>query len=86
MVDIDGCRAYQGDSLAVDLSVTTLVDQLADGLEVRFTVSDPRLNNTEHLHGSLGELDENTVVDLEKTEELENLAGLGSNLVDTMDR
>jgi hypothetical protein len=33
----------------------------------------------------LGEFDEDTVVDLEETEELEDLARLGRDLVDTLD-
>jgi uncharacterized protein YutE (UPF0331/DUF86 family) len=36
--------------------------------------------------GSLGELDEDTVVDLEETEELKDLARLRSDLVDTTGR
>lgn len=72
-------------ALLVDLSVSTLVDELLDGLQVGVTVGDPRLNNLEHLSGGLGDLDEDTVVDLEETEELEDLAGLGGNLVDTLD-
>jgi hypothetical protein len=78
-------ETYQGDTLAVDLSVTTLVDQLADGLKVGLSVSNPGLDNAEHLDGSLGKLDEDSVVDLKKTEQLEDLAGLGGNLVDTLD-
>jgi hypothetical protein len=73
----------EGNALALNLSVSTLVDQLADGLEVGFTIGDPRLNNAEHLNGSLGETDEDTVVDLEETEQLQDLTGLGGNLVDT---
>lgn len=72
-------------ALLVDLSVSTLVDELLDRLQVGVTVGDPRLNNLEHLSGGLGDLDEDTVVDLEETEELEDLAGLGGNLVDTLD-
>lgn len=72
-------------ALLVDLSVSTLVDELLDRLQVGVTVGDPRLNNLEHLGGGLGDLDEDTVVDLEETEELEDLAGLGGNLVDTLD-
>lgn len=41
------------------------------------------LNETEHLLSRLGDLDEDTVVDLEEAEELEDFAGLGGNLVDT---
>lgn len=75
----------EGDALLVDLSVTALVDELLDALQVGVTVGDPGLDDLDHLHGSLGDLDEDTVVDLEQTEELEDLAGLGGNLVDTLD-
>jgi hypothetical protein len=71
------------EALLVDLSVTALVDKLTDGLQVRVTVSDERLDDLQHLGGGLGEPDENTIVDLEETEELESLALLGVDLVDT---
>ena len=47
-------------------------------------VSDIWLNETKHLLGSLGDLDEDTVVDLEETEQLQRLALLGVDLVDTV--
>lgn len=72
-------------ALLLDLAVTTLVDKLLDGLQVGVTVSNPRLDDLQHLGGGLGGLDEDTVVDLEKTEELQGLAGLGGHLVDTLD-
>lgn len=75
----------EGNALLVDLGVTALVDELADGLEVGVTVGDERLDDLEHLSGGLGQTDEDTVVDLEKTEELESLALLGVDLVDTLD-
>lgn len=74
----------KGNTLLVDLAVSTLVDELLDGLEVGVTVSNPRLDNLQHLSGSLADADEDTVVDLEKTEELEDLARLRGNLVDTV--
>lgn len=74
----------QGDALLVDLAISTLVDQLLDGLEVGVAVSDPGLDDLDHLSSSLGDTDEDTVVDLEKTEKLKDLAGLGRNLVDTI--
>jgi hypothetical protein len=73
------------DTLLVDLSVTTLVDELTDALEVGVTVSDVGVDDGQHLLGSLGEADEGTVVDLDQTEKLQDLAGLRSNLVDTAD-
>lgn len=72
-------------TLLVDLSVSTLVDELADGLQVRSTVGDVGLDQLEHLSGSVGKTEEDTVVDLEKTEQLKNLTGLGSDVVDTLD-
>ena len=75
----------KSDALLVDLTVTTLVDELTDSLEVGVTPSDEGLDDLEHLNGGLGQTDKDTVVDLEKTEELEGLALLGVNLVDTLD-
>jgi hypothetical protein len=67
----------------VDLAVTTLVQELADGLQVGVTVGDVGVDDGQHLLGSLGQADEATAVDLEQTEQLEDLAGLGGDLVDT---
>jgi hypothetical protein len=73
------------DTLLVDLSVTTLVDELTDTFEVGVTVSDVGVDDGQHLLGGLGETDEGTVVDLDQTEKLQDLARLRSNLVDTAD-
>ena len=74
----------KSNALLVDLSVATLVDELTDSLEVGVTVGDEGVDNGQHLLGGLGETDEDTVVDLEQTEELQDLTGLGSDLVDTV--
>ena len=74
----------KSNALLVDLSVATLVDELTDSLEVGVTVGDEGVDNSQHLLGGLGETDEDTVVDLEQTEELQDLTGLGSDLVDTV--
>lgn len=74
----------QWDTLTIDLSITALVDELTNRLEVRLSVGDPWLDDTEHLEGGLGEADEDTVVDLEETKELEDLAGLWGDFVDTV--
>ena len=74
----------KGNALLVDLSVATLVDELTDGLEVGVTVGDEGVDNGQHLLGGLGQTDEDTVVDLQQTEELQDLAGLRSDLVDTV--
>ena len=46
-------------------------------------VGDVGLNKTKHLLGRLRDLNKHTIVDLEEAEELEDFAGLGSNVVDT---
>lgn len=73
----------KSNALLVDLSVSTLIDELADSLQVGVSIGDPWLDDLQHLEGSLGHADKDTVVDLEETEELEDLAGLWCNLVDT---
>jgi len=75
----------QGNSLLVDLSISSLVDELADGLEVGVAVGDVWVDDSQHLLSGLGQADENTVVDLEESKELEDLSGLGCDLVDTLD-
>lgn len=61
------------------------VDELADRLLVGVTIRHKRLDNLQHLQGGLGQLDEDTVVDLKQAEELQSLALLRINLVDTLD-
>lgn len=72
-------------ALLVDLAISTLVDELADRLEVGVSVGDKGLDDAQHLDGGLGQTDEDTIVDLEQTEELEGLALLGVDFVDTLD-
>lgn len=74
-----------GDALLVDLGVTALVDELADGAQVGVAVGNVGLDELEHLRGGLVQTDEDTVVDLKKTEQLQDLAGLGRDVVDTAD-
>lgn len=72
-------------SLLIDPTVTTLVDQFADGLQVRLAtlfkyssglrinnspVGDVRLNKAEHLLSRSCDLDEDAVVNLEEAEQL----------------
>ena len=46
-------------------------------------ICDVGLNQTEHLLSRLRDLDKDTVVDLEQTEELQDFTGLGCDFVDT---
>ena len=71
------------DTLSVDLGISTLVDEVADGLQARVSPGNVRVDNTEHLDSGLVQLDEDTIIDLSQTEKLKNLAGTRVDLVDT---
>jgi len=80
---LDDGVVVQRDSLLVDLAVTTLVDEFTYGLQVGLTVCDIRLNQLKHLGGCSGDLDKDTVVDLEQSQKLKDLAGFGCDFVNT---
>lgn len=82
---LDDLVVRQSNSLVVDLTETSLVDQLSDGSQVRVTVSNVRLSQLEQLGGGLGDLDKDTGVDLGQSEQLQNLSWLWGHLVDTLD-
>jgi hypothetical protein len=65
--------------------ITLTVDELTNRLLVRVTIGNKRLNNLQHLHGSLGKLNEDAIVDLKQAQQLQCLALLGVNLVDSLD-
>jgi hypothetical protein len=69
--------------LLVDLSVSTLVDEFTNSLQIRVSIGNPWLDNLEHLESGLCHANKDTIVDLKETEELEDLSGLWCDLVDT---
>jgi len=74
-----------GDSLLVDLTETSLVDQVRDSVSGGETVSDKRFDLLEHVKGSSVNSDQSGVVDLSESEQLEDLSDLRSQIVDTSD-
>jgi hypothetical protein len=74
----------ESNALLVNFAITTLVDKLSDGFEVGVSISNPGLNNLQHLEGGFCQTDEDTIVDLKETEKLEDLARLRCNFVDTV--
>lgn len=61
------------------------VDEFTDGLLVRITISNKWFHDLQHLQGSLGKFDEDTIVDLKQAEKLQRLTLLRVNLVDALD-
>jgi hypothetical protein len=80
---LDNGVVGKSNTLLLNLSISALVDELTNGLEVWISVGDPWLDNLQHLKGSLGHADKDTIVDLEKAKELEDLSWFWGNLVNT---
>lgn len=84
-VVLDELVVCQGGSLLVDLSISSLVDELSDALEIWVAVGNVWVDDCQHLLRSLCQTNEDTIVDLEESEKLQNLSWLWCNLVDTLD-
>ena len=63
--------------------MTTLVQELAHGVDGGVAVGDVGLDETQHHQSAAVDLDEDAVVHLTKTEEFHDLLGLRGDLVDT---
>lgn len=75
----------QWNSLAVDLTVSSLVDELSDGISAWITVGDVWLNSSQHVDRGLVDSDEDSVVELSEPQKSENSNDLWVQLVDTTD-
>ena len=58
----------KGDSLLVDFSTSSLVDQIVDGFSGWVSVGDVWLHESEHSDGGLGGLDEDSIVKLSQSQ------------------
>jgi len=67
----------------VNLRKASLVNQVPNALLIRISPGNVRLTNSEHVDCGLVQLDKNAVVDLPQSEQLESLANLRMDLVDT---
>jgi len=75
----------QRQTLLVDLTESTLVDQFTNRLECWVSVRQVWLHALEHLSGCLGRLHENTHVVLDQTHEAHDLLGLWVHVSETTD-
>ena len=71
------------DSLLVDLTEATLVEELPDSSDRRVTEGNEGSYETEHLHEGAVDLEEDTSMDMSQSEELQDLLLLGGKLVNT---
>ena len=81
---LDGRVVVKSNSGSVDLTVSSLVDELADGIAGGVAVGDVGLDHSDHVDRGAVQLDENTVMELTKSEELHDLLLLRWKLVDTI--
>jgi hypothetical protein len=79
----DDAVVSKRNSASVHLSVTTLINKTRNGVTGWITESNVGLDPLDHVPGCLVQLNKNTVVELTKTQKLENLSGFRSKLVYT---
>lgn len=82
---LDDLVVGERDALPIDLSVTALVDEIADGFETWIAIGDVRFDYFEHFRSGFSDFNEDTIVDLEQTEELNDLAGFRGHFVNASD-
>lgn len=75
----------QRDTRLVNLAISTLQDQFADGFEVGVSIGDIGLYTAEHREGGLVDFEEDAAVDSAEAKELEDFLGLGGDVVQTTD-
>ena len=75
----------EGDSLLVELSVSSLEDEFSDVLSGWVTEGDVGFNSSDHIDGGFVDSDEDSVVKLPQPEEPEDTNDLGVEFVDTSD-
>lgn len=82
-VILDKLVIGQGDALLVDLAIAALVDKVAHRFDRREPIRNVRLHYFEHLRRRFRQPHEDAIVDLQQTEQLEDLARFWCDFVDT---
>merc|ERR1719236_286130 len=81
----DDVVVHEGNAGLVNLAVSALVDEFLHGLQVRVSEGDVGRDVLQHVDNRLVHLEEDAVVQLTEAKELQNLARLRGELVDTND-
>ena len=71
-------------SSSLDFTAASFVDKLADSLSGWITVGNEWFDHLDHVPGSFVKLDENSIVQLSQSEELQDFLWLWCKLSDTM--
>ena len=79
----DNAVISERQSHSVDLAVTSLVDELSNGVSSWVSPSNPWLNPLDHVQSGFVQFNEHTVVDLSQSKELQDFLWLWVHLVDT---
>lgn len=79
----DDAVISQWDAILVHLSEPSLINHLLDTLQVRVSISNVWLNLSQHVHDGLVGLEEDSVVDLSESQELEDLSRLRVHVADS---
>lgn len=73
----------QRNSLTGEFAISTLVNKVADAFQVGISVGQVRLHESKQLDRGGIDSDENSIVDLTETEELQDFPDFGRNSIDT---
>ena len=79
----DDVIGAQRDTLTTDFTRTTLVDEFSNRLQIWVSVSDEWLHKTQHLDGGGVDTDENTIVNLTKSQKAQYFLDLWRNTNNT---
>lgn len=74
----------KGCTSVINLGETTFVDKVSDCFQVGIAPGDVGFTDSEHVNRGLIQLDEDTIVDLSQSEQLEGLPYFGMDLVNTV--
>lgn len=81
----DNIVGRKGNTLATDLAVSSLVDELSGRFKVGVSVGNVGFDQSEHVDGGSVNLDEDAIVDLSQSEQTKDLDNLGGNSDGTAD-